>query len=277
MLANVDEYLAHIGYTGSKEPTLANLDALHSCHLFSIVFENMSCIIGEKVQLDHDWIFEKIIKRGRGGFCFELNGMFHWLLKSLGYDVRMVSAAVAAPRLPTGFSFPTDHLMNLVKVENRQFLCDVGFGKHTFTTPIPLEVGVHSSLHGLHRVIGEKGGAVDVQKWDGGAWSTKCRVDIVTKRVFSDFETQCHYHQEPTAYMFGNSIAAKYLPGGELITMLGFSFRHYRFGESGEQELVESKDDLPANEVNQLLRERFLLTLTEGIVPRRFDTSQFNV
>ena len=67
MIANVDEYLAHIGYTGSKEPTLANLDALHSCHLLSIVFENVSCIIGEKVQLDYDWIFEKIVKRGRGG------------------------------------------------------------------------------------------------------------------------------------------------------------------------------------------------------------------
>ena len=90
--------------------------------------------------------------------------------------------------------------MNLVKVENCQLLCDVGFGKHTFTTPIPLEVtifqikqnaiqnisskvGVHSSSHGLHRVIGEKGGAVDVQKWDGGVWSTKCRVDLVTERV----------------------------------------------------------------------------------------------
>ena len=67
MIANVDEYLAHIGYTGSKEPTLANLAALHSCHLLSIVFENVSCIIGEKVQLDYDWIFEKIVKRGRGG------------------------------------------------------------------------------------------------------------------------------------------------------------------------------------------------------------------
>ena len=90
--------------------------------------------------------------------------------------------------------------MNLVKVENCQLLCDVGFGKHTFTTPIPLEVtifqikqnviqnisskvGVHSSSHGLHRVIGEKGGVVDVQKWDGGVWSTKCRVDLVTERV----------------------------------------------------------------------------------------------
>ena len=89
--------------------------------------------------------------------------------------------------------------------------------------------------------------------------------------MFSDFETQCEYHQtEPTAYMAGNSIAARYLLGGELITMLGSSFCHYRFvyfekerkeralfvkkkfsrlGESGEQKLVDSKDDLPTNEV----------------------------
>merc|ERR1712198_322592 len=276
-MANVDEYLAHIGYTGSKEPTVANLADLHSCHLLAVVFENISCMIGEKIKLDPDWIFEKIVKRGRGGFCFELNGIFHWLLKSLGYNVRMVSAAVASPT-PTGFSFPTDHLVNLVKIEDCQFLCDVGFGKHTFTTPIPLEVGVHTSSHGLHQVVGEKGGAVDLQKWEAGQWSTKNRIDLVTQRVFSDFETQCKYHQtEPTAYMAGNSITARYLPGGELITMLGFSFRHYRLGESGEQELVDSKDDLPSNEVNQLLRERFLLSLKDDIVPRRFDMSQFNV
>ena len=66
-MANVDEYLAHIGYTGSKEPNVANLAALHSCHLLAVVFENTSCIIGEKIKLDPDWIFDKIVKRGRGG------------------------------------------------------------------------------------------------------------------------------------------------------------------------------------------------------------------
>ena len=69
-MANVDEYLAHIGYTGSKEPTVANLAALHSSHLHAVVFENISCIIGEKIKLDPDWIFEKIVKRGRGGELF---------------------------------------------------------------------------------------------------------------------------------------------------------------------------------------------------------------
>ena len=69
-MANVDEYLAHIGYTGSKEPTVANLAALHSSQLQAVVFENISCIIGEKIKLDPDWIFEKIVKRGRGGELF---------------------------------------------------------------------------------------------------------------------------------------------------------------------------------------------------------------
>ena len=69
-MANVDEYLAHIGYTGSKEPTVANLAALHSHHLLAVVFENISCMIGEKIKLDPDWIFEKIVKRGRGGELF---------------------------------------------------------------------------------------------------------------------------------------------------------------------------------------------------------------
>ena len=66
-MASVDEYLAHIGYTGSKEPSVANLAALHSCHLLAVAFENISCIIGEKIKLDPDWIFDKIVKRGRGG------------------------------------------------------------------------------------------------------------------------------------------------------------------------------------------------------------------
>jgi len=273
----VEEYLAHIGYHGSREVSLVNLQSLHSCHLLSVVFENMSGIIGEKVHLTPDWIFEKIVKRGRGGFCFELNGIFNWLLTSLGYNVRMVSAAVAAPT-PTGLSFPTDHLINLVTLDGQQYLCDVGFGKHTFTTPLPLQVGVHSSEHGLHRVVGERGGAVEIQKWEGGHWSSKCRLDLDTKRAIEDFTGQCQYHQEdPQAYMAGNSLAVKYLPGGETLTCLGQSFRHYRASVDGSVEVVDSQDDLSDQEVNELLRNKFCLRLEQQIVTRRFDMSQFNV
>ena len=123
-------------------------------------------------------------------------------------QLRDKSPQVASPT-PTGFSFPTDHLMNLVKIEDCQFLCDVGFGKHTFTTPIPLEVsfpeifddnpepqvGVHSSSHGLHRVVGEKGGAVDLQKWEAGQWSTKNRIDLVTQRVCNHYISTLSHRQ----------------------------------------------------------------------------------
>ena len=154
--------------------------------------------------------------------------------------------------------------MNLVKIEGCQFLCDVGFGKHTFTTPIPLEVSsfqksLRTSLS-LRLVFIPP--LMDCTVWwekregqltfrsgreDSGAPSAGLTLSqkgfVITNinilrmncqehqiQVFSDFETQCEYHQtEPTAYMAGNSIAARYLHGGELITMLGSSFRHYRF------------------------------------------------
>jgi len=276
-MASVDEYLDHIGFTGDKEVSLDNLNKLHSCHLLKVVFENMSGLIGEKVDLDPDWIFEKITKRGRGGFCFELNYIFNWLLTSIGYNVRMVSAAVAAPT-PTGFSFPTDHLINLVTIGSDEYLCDVGFGKHTFTTPLPLKVGVHLNDHGLHRAVGEKEGAVEIQRWDVDKWVTKCRLDIQTERTIADFVDQCLYHQEdPHAYMAGNSIAVRYLPCREMFTCLGRSFRHYKMDVDGGVKVLESKDDLSDLEVNQLLKDKFQLKLDTDIVPRRFDMSPFNV
>jgi len=276
-MTRMKEYLSHIGYSGDQEVTLENLNKLHSCHLLAVVFENMSGIIGEKVELDPDWILDKIMKRGRGGFCFELNYIFNWLLNSLGYTVRMVSAAVAAPT-PTGFSFPTDHLINLVTLNGEEYLCDVGFGKHTFTTPLPLKVGVHHNDHGLHRVVGEKGGAVEIQKLSDGQWGSKCRIDLDSERTIEDFEDQCRYHQEDShAYMAGNSIAVRYLPNGEMFTCLGQSFRHYKVGKDGEVEVIETKDDIPDPEVSQLLRDKFKLRLEQDIVTKRFDFSPFNI
>ena len=104
-MTNVDEYLAHIGYTGSKEPTVANLAALHSSHLHAVVFENISCIIGEKIKLDPDWIFEKIVKRGRGGEVF-----FSFLYGDTVIVPGSIlqASALSSTECSTGFSSPWD-------------------------------------------------------------------------------------------------------------------------------------------------------------------------
>merc|ERR1712048_421935 len=275
--ASVDKYLEFLGFKGFKEPTLENLINIHQLHLYKVTFENVSCMVGEEIQLNIDWLFDKVVNRSRGGFCFELNGLFHWLLSSLGYQVRMVSAAVAAPT-PTGFSFPLDHMLNVVTLGDSEFLCDVGFGKHTFITPMPIKVGVHRSGSGLHRLVGEEDGGVVLQKLaKGGKWHNTCKINLDSERKYEDFLEQCRYHQfDESAYMAGNNIACKFFPNGEVRTMLGRSFRRYSsVTETGET--VETKDDLSDEEVNEILKKEFGLALAEDIKPRRFDPSSFNV
>jgi N-hydroxyarylamine O-acetyltransferase len=87
-------YLERIGYAGSLEANLANLEALAWAHLTSVPFENFDVHLGRAIKLDVDTLTTKIVKRKRGGFCYELNGLFALLLRDLGYRVDLLSARV---------------------------------------------------------------------------------------------------------------------------------------------------------------------------------------
>src|SRR5262249_26469036 len=94
----VAEYVARIGYDGPLEVTHETLAQIHLAHLLTVPFENLDIHLGRPILLDLDRIFDKIVRRRRGGFCYELNGLFGWLLGALGFDVTMVSARVANER-----------------------------------------------------------------------------------------------------------------------------------------------------------------------------------
>ena len=122
-----EEYFARIHYTGSKEPTVEVLTELHRCHLLSVPFENLSVYGKEKIELSKEWLFEKIVRRHRGGFCFELNKMFSFLLNYLGFEYTTHAASVF--RRKTGVQSPLlSHLVLMVKVGGELLLTDVGFG-----------------------------------------------------------------------------------------------------------------------------------------------------
>ncbi len=93
---DITAYLNRIGYHGPREPTIETLRALHLAHLLAVPFENLSIGIGEPIVLDQAALFDKIVLRRRGGFCYELNGMFAALLRALGFDVTMISAGLRA-------------------------------------------------------------------------------------------------------------------------------------------------------------------------------------
>src|SRR5262245_14904037 len=130
----VAEYLGRVGYDGPVDVTPETLRRLHLAHLLAVPFENLDIHLGRPIVLDVDRIFEKIVRRRRGGFCYELNGLFAWLLGELGFDVELLSAQVLdGGRLGPEF----DHMTLLVEHEGR-WLVDVGFGD-SFLEPLALE------------------------------------------------------------------------------------------------------------------------------------------
>ncbi|HEY2737608.1 MAG TPA: arylamine N-acetyltransferase, partial [Thermoanaerobaculia bacterium] len=132
---DVAAYLQRIRYRGLTAPDAETLQQLHEAHLLAVPFENLSIHRGEPIELAEEALFEKVVVRRRGGFCYELNGLFAALLRSLGFEVTMLSAGVL--RANGDFSPEFDHMALLVNHEER-WLVDVGFGD-LFRQPLRLD------------------------------------------------------------------------------------------------------------------------------------------
>ena len=142
-----DRYLARIGLGRSDvdRPTLDAAERLQRAHVTTVPFETLSVTgdpfdaadDGEGVLLDHSHLYEKIVERERGGFCFELNGLFHRLLAALGFDVDRVAARMLGSD-GTGRP-PANHHVNVVELDGRRYAVDVGMGVPTMRRPLPLD------------------------------------------------------------------------------------------------------------------------------------------
>jgi len=122
---DVGRYLARIGYDGPVTVGLATLEALQRAHMTAVPFENIDVYAGTPVWTGTDWSLPKVVDRGRGGWCFELNGAFAALLEALGFTVLRLAAAVVL-RGPTDV---VDHLaLEVVLPGEGPHLVDVGFG-----------------------------------------------------------------------------------------------------------------------------------------------------
>lgn len=132
---DIHAYLDRLEYRGPLDPNFEMLRQLHLAHLLQVPFENLSIHSHEPIVLNDAALFEKIVTRRRGGFCYELNGLFAALLRELGFEVAMLSAQVAGNEHE--FSRDFDHMTLVVGLNKERWLADVGFGD-SFIEPLPL-------------------------------------------------------------------------------------------------------------------------------------------
>lgn len=132
-------YLERIGAAGPVAPDLATLRRVHRAHLRAIAYENLDIHLGRELALDEGRFFAKLVGARRGGWCYEMNGLFAAMLRRMGFAVRLLATTVNRQR--PGLVAADNHLALLVELE-RPYLADVGFG-NGLLEPIPLEPGAH--------------------------------------------------------------------------------------------------------------------------------------
>jgi N-hydroxyarylamine O-acetyltransferase len=138
----LNNYFERIGWSGATTPTLDTLGALLRAHNHNVPFENLDVQLGNTLTTKVEDAYEKIVNAGRGGWCYEQNGLFGWALSQIGFDVRRIAASVMrAHRGPTSHA---NHLTLLVSVphDDARWLVDAGFGG-SLLQPIPLQEGTH--------------------------------------------------------------------------------------------------------------------------------------
>jgi N-hydroxyarylamine O-acetyltransferase len=132
---NIEQYLERINYSGPVNTSAEVLSALQHTHLLHVPFENLDIHNNTRIGLDN--LFDKIVTRKRGGFCYELNGLFYELLKEIGFAVKMVSASVYDGK--EDYSPEFDHMALIVAIDNDNYLVDVGFGDFVLH-PVKIEL-----------------------------------------------------------------------------------------------------------------------------------------
>src|SRR5688500_13532233 len=251
---DIDAYLERINYRGPLEPTAETLRGLQVAHLLAVPFENLSIHAGEPIVLDDEALFEKVVQRRRGGFCYELNGLFAALLRALGFEVEMLAAAVARSTGEFGRDF--DHMTLLVKLEQR-WIADVGFGD-SFIEPLLLdEPGEQTQGARAYRFVSDGDHRVLMQRNYDGTWAPQYRFTLAP-HVYADYEEMCEYQQtSPESHFTKGRICTRATATGR-VTLSGLRLiTTLNAGERAEEDLAGEE------EYNAALRDHFGIVMTE--------------
>ena len=209
---DLEAYLRRIKYDGQRAPSAEVLRGLHRQHLFTVPFENLDIPLKTPIHLESPLLYEKIVGRRRGGFCYELNGLFCELLIGLGFEVVMLSARVSGEN--GGFGPEFDHMLLKVELEE-PWLVDVGFGD-SFVNPILFRPGGADEVNGRRYVIASVGAEWQLLREDEqGQVPLYLFRDVPRQRA--DYGEMCRFHQtSPESHFTTSWICSKATPDGRI-------------------------------------------------------------
>lgn len=247
-----EDYLSRIGLNEQNiSPTLETLCLLQRKHLLHIPFENLDIHWKRKIALDQKLFEGKIIKNFRGGFCYELNGLFSALLNELGFKSKIISARVYNGK--GGFSEEYDHLAILTKIDGKEFLVDVGFGDFT-AEPLKFELDLRQQdPNGIFSIRKHDQEYFVVSKKKDSEWGNEYIFKEI-ERDLSEFEEMCNFHQTSPESHFFRGIVCSLMTDTGRKTLTEKKFIETSRGKKTEKE-IGSKEEFDA-----ILKNEFGIT-----------------
>ncbi|XP_038556845.1 arylamine N-acetyltransferase, pineal gland isozyme NAT-10-like [Micropterus salmoides] len=280
---NLEEYFKRIGFHGSYDKLdLATLKLIHKQHVMSVPFENLSIHCGERITMDLEVIFNKIVRSSRGGWCLENNFLFGWVLRKMGYDTTMLSSRVFNSIL-NDFSPLDSHLINKVVIDGKAYVADVSFGVSSqVREPLELVSGKDQP---------QAGGVFHlIDKEDIWVLEKTCRKPEVlnpdfaksslvnrkeTKQIYSftlvpreadHFFENNHKLQTDSSSLFTNkSICSLQTPTG-FRALIGWTYSEVTYKPEQGVDVLDMRD-ITDDEIERILMEKFNVKLQNKLKP----------
>jgi len=247
---NLQEYLSRIGYMKDLSLSLDTLTELHSAHVFNIPFENLDVVQGLPINLASNALFDKIVTRKRGGYCFEMNGLFADVLRELGFNVRQTLARTAF-----GGTFSAKlHEVLVVNIGQNTYICDVGYGNDGISAPLLLELGTkQTQFVNTYRFIFDDTWGYIMQRKVADEYVPMLAMTL-EECVPDDFEVASHYTStHPMSFFKMQRFATKPTPTGRIT----LTDNHWKVVDNDSI----TEQDISPSEFENLLQTHFGLTL----------------
>ncbi len=232
-----ESYLERIGYEGSVKPDLDCLKKIHLHQALNVPYENLDIQLERPVDQDIKRIFDKIVKNGRGGWCYESNGLLQWALEEIGFDVTRCVAGVL--RNERGDAILGNHLILLVQLDDL-YLADLGLGDG-IREPVPIKPGLYVQDELVFRL----------EKLDDGYWrfhnhgfGDPTQFDFKTIPANEQLLTdKCHLLQHDAESVFVQNLACQIMTTNSVTCLTGQVLRH-KTSEGTTKKLLNSAEEL---------------------------------
>lgn len=260
--AITDEYIRVLGLQRRK-PDLAFLKEITRRHAAKFSFSSVGPMLGDELPLDIESLYQRIVVNRRGGYCFEQNGFLYAMLEELGFDVSLYLARVIYNQdIHPGLT----HRITLVKIGEKRYLADVGFGPLGPRFPVCMSGEESHESFRIFRVRPRHGGEFHMQTLRDGEFYSLYKFELARYGA-SDCEVGHFYsHKHPQATFVNNLVVSRI--GDDEVRSLR-NREYWIINDSAEQK----RSITSGAQLKKVLSDIFGIAVTDAEGQRLFELS----